>query len=52
MKVWVILANPESSSCIVNAVYLDRGKAEKWIEQEHKKLGFSAFWIEGSQLIK
>lgn len=52
MKVWVILADPESSSCIVSAVYLSKAKAEKWVEYKNKQLGFSAFWIEQSQLIK
>lgn len=52
MKVWIILADPESSSCIVNAVYLDKERTEKWTEYKNKQLGFSAFWIEESQLIK
>ena len=50
-KVWVICVNPECSSCIVNAVYKNKEKAEKWVEQKNRKLKFSLYWVEQSQLI-
>jgi len=51
-KVYVILANFGSSSCIANAVYIDKEKAEEWVAKENKKLGFKAYWVEQSQLIR
>lgn len=51
-KVYVILADPICSSCMVNAVYLDKEKADKWVKKENKKLGYCLYWIEQSQLIK
>jgi len=49
--VWVILANPENSSCVINAVYNDKEKAEQWIKKENEKLGNDFYWVERSQLI-
>jgi len=51
-KVYVILADPISSSCIVNAVYIDKEAAEEWVAKENKKLGYKAYWTEQSQLIR
>jgi len=51
-KVWVICATPECSSCVVNAVCLDKEYAEDWVEKENKALKFKAYWVEESQLIK
>lgn len=52
-KVWVICANPVNSSCLVNAVYFNKKEAEKWVNFEHKRLGYDdLYWIEQSQLIK
>ena len=50
--VWVIIGEPESSSCLVNAVYMDKEKAEKWVEEENKKIGKEFYYIEQSQLIE
>ena len=49
MEVYVIMADPEVSSCIVNAVYVSRYKAELWIE---KQVYSDKYYIEVSQLIK
>ena len=51
-KVYVILADPNYSSCLVNAVYLDKEAAEKWVKRENKKLRHDYYWVEQSQLIK
>ena len=51
-KVYVILADPECSSCIVNSVYLSKEKADKWVEKENKATKFKLYWVEQSQLIK
>lgn len=51
-KVYVILADPECSSCIVNAVCLDKEYAENWVKKENKALKFKLYWVEESQLIK
>lgn len=51
-KVYVVCADIDVSSCIVNAVYLDKEAAEEWVEKENKKLGYQSYWIEQSQLIK
>ena len=48
--VWVIIAI--EGSCIINAIYLDRGRAHRWVSAENKRLGFQAYYIEQSQLIK
>ena len=50
--VYVICANPECSSCMVNAVYLDKEYAEKWVRKENKAAKFKLYWIEQSQLIE
>lgn len=50
--VYVILATPECSSCVVNAVYLSKEKADKWVEKENKAAKFKLYWVEQSQLIK
>ncbi len=52
LKVYVILAHPDLSSCIVNAVYRNKEKAEEWVAKENKKLGKGSYWVEQSQLIK
>ena len=49
--VYVILADPTCSSCMVNAVYLDKERAEKWVKKENKAAKFNLYWIEESQLI-
>ena len=51
-KVWVICADPERSSCVVNAVYENRKEAQGWVKEQNKKLGFSSYWVEQSQLIE
>jgi len=51
-KVYVVLVDPNYSSCIVNAVYIDKEKAEEWVEKENKRLGHYYYWVEQSQLIK
>lgn len=51
-KVYVILADPDCSSCIVNAVYIAKEAAEEWVKKENKKLGYKAYWVEQSQLIR
>jgi len=54
-KVWVVFGNhnyPYRDSCSVNSIYLDKEKAEKWVEEENKKLGKYFHWIEESQLIE
>ena len=50
--VWVILADPECSSCTVNAVCLNEKYARNWVKKENKALGFEAYWVEQSQLIE
>jgi len=50
-KVFVICALPECSSCVVNAVYLSKERADKWVKKENKALKFEAYWVEESQLI-
>lgn len=51
-EVYVILSNPENSSCLVNSVYLNKKKAERWIHSQNRKLGFRQYDLEISQLIK
>jgi len=51
-KVYVVLVDPNYSSCIVNAVYINREEAEEWVAKENKKLRFEAYWVEQSQLIR
>ena len=51
-KVYVVLVDPNYSSCIVNAVYINKEKAEEWVEKENKRLGHYYYWVEQSQLIK
>lgn len=51
-KVYVILADPVCSSCMVNAVYLDKERADKWVEKENKVAKFKLYWVEQSQLIE
>ena len=50
--VWVILANPDCSSCMVNAVCLNEKYAKDWVKKENKALGFDGYFIEQSQLIE
>jgi len=50
--VWVILTDPVCSSCMVNAVYLDKEKADKWVKKENKAAKFKLYWVEQSQLIE
>jgi len=51
-KVWVILSDLERSSCMVNAVYLDKERADKWVKKENKAAKFNLYWVERSQLIE
>ena len=51
-KVYVILADPVCSSCMVNAVYLDKERADKWVKKENKAAKFKLYWVERSQLIE
>jgi len=52
MKVWVIMADAECSSCLVNAVYVNEKDARRWVKRENKKMGKEFYYIEQSQLIK
>ena len=47
--VWVICAI--EGSCLISAVYLNKAKAYGWVKQRNTKLGFTAYYIEQSQLI-
>lgn len=51
-KVYVICADHTCSSCIINAVYIDKERAEEWVKEENKRLNFNLYWIEQSQLIR
>lgn len=51
-KVWVILADEAVSSCLVNAVYLNKEKAEEWVKERNDSLRCDWYWIEQSQLIQ
>lgn len=48
--VYVIIAD-ESSSCLVNSVYLSKFDAEEWVRKENDKLKCEFYYIEKSQLI-
>lgn len=48
---WVIIAD-ESSSCLVNSVYMNKEEAEEWVEKENSKIGCEFYYIEQSQLIE
>lgn len=50
MRVYVICA--VNGSCLINAVYENKESAKEWVKKENKKLGFDAYYIEQSQLIK
>jgi len=51
-KVYVICALPECSSCMVNAVYLDKERADKWVKKENEAAKFKLYRVEQSQLIE
>jgi hypothetical protein len=48
---WVIIAD-ESSSCLVNSVYMNKEEAEEWVKKENSKIGCDFYYIEQSQLIE
>lgn len=43
---YVICADPATSSCIVNAIYEDYEEAKKWVKQRNKEAGFELYWVE------
>jgi len=50
--VWVIIADSECSSCLVNAVYMNKDEADRWVEIENEKMGKGFYFVEQSQLIE
>ena len=49
MECYVIIADPETSSCLVNAVYTDKEECEIVVAKMNEKK--TCYYIEESQLI-